>query len=53
MPKEELIQISLELPHEVVDWIDAINAQLGLRSRGATVARLIQELHSEAVNEDA
>jgi metal-responsive CopG/Arc/MetJ family transcriptional regulator len=52
MPGEELVPISVELPREVVDWIDGINLHLGLRSRGATIARLLQEVRGEALKDE-
>jgi len=52
MPGEELVPISVELPREVVEWIDGINLQLGLRSRGATITRLIQEVRGEALRNE-
>ena len=45
---EEFVRISLEMPRDVVAWIDGLNAQLGLRSRGETISRLIQEIRGEA-----
>jgi len=52
MPGEEIVPISVELPREVVEWIDGINLQLGLRSRGETIARLIQEVRGEALKDE-
>ena len=37
-------RISLELSEELLEWIDGLKGQLGLRSRGATVERLLQEV---------
>ena len=45
---EEFVRISLEMPRDIVAWIDGLNAQLGLRSRGETISRLIQEIRGEA-----
>ena len=45
---EEIVRISLEMPRDIVAWIDGLNAQLGLRSRGETISRLIQEIRGEA-----
>ena len=45
---EEIVRISLEMPRDFVAWIDGLNAQLGLRSRGETISRLIQEIRGEA-----
>ena len=52
MPCEELVPISVELPRGVVEWIDGINLQLGLRSRGAIISHLIQEVRGEAPTEE-
>ena len=45
-------RISLELSEELLDWIDGLKGQLGLRSRGATVERLLQEVRGSQ-DEDA
>lgn len=45
---DELVRVSLEMPRDVLAWIDGLNAQLGLQSRGATITRLLQEIRGEA-----
>ena len=45
---EDLVRVSLEMPRDVLAWIDGLNARLGLQSRGATITRLIQEIRGEA-----
>ena len=45
--QQELVLVTLELPRDLVDWIDGLKAQLGFRSRGLIVAQLIRELVAE------
>ena len=45
---DDFVRISLEMPRDIVAWIDELNAQLGLHSRGATITRLIEEIRGEA-----
>ncbi len=45
--QQEMVQVTLELPRDLVDWIDGLKAQLGFRSRGLIVAQLIRELVAE------
>jgi len=40
-------RISLELSEELLTWIDSLKGQLGLRSRGDLVERLLQEVRGE------
>jgi metal-responsive CopG/Arc/MetJ family transcriptional regulator len=42
-----MVQVTLELPRDLVDWIDGLKGQLGFRSRGLIVAQLIRELVAE------
>jgi len=42
--QQEMVLVTLELPRDLVDWIDGLKAQLGFRSRGLIVAQLIREL---------
>jgi metal-responsive CopG/Arc/MetJ family transcriptional regulator len=42
--QQEMVQVTLELPRDLVDWIDGLKAQLGFRSRGVIVSQLIREL---------
>jgi metal-responsive CopG/Arc/MetJ family transcriptional regulator len=44
---QEMVLVTLELPRDLVDWIDGLKAQLGFRSRGLIVAQLIRELVAE------
>ncbi len=41
-------RINLELPTDVIAWIDRFRAEWGLRSRGPTVERLLRELFVDA-----
>ena len=40
-------RISLELSEELLTWIDSLKGQLGLRSRGDLVERLLQEVRGD------
>jgi hypothetical protein len=42
--QQELVLVTLELPRDLVDWIDGLKAQMGFRNRGLIVAQLIREL---------
>jgi metal-responsive CopG/Arc/MetJ family transcriptional regulator len=42
--QQEKVLVTLELPRDVVDWIDGLKTQLGFRSRGIIVAQLLREL---------
>jgi metal-responsive CopG/Arc/MetJ family transcriptional regulator len=44
--------VTLELPRDVVDWIDGLKAQMGFRSRGLIVTQLLRELIPALVEED-
>ena len=50
-PQEKLL-VTLELPRDVVDWIDGLKAQMGFRNRGVIVAQLLRELIPALVEED-
>ena len=50
-PQEKLL-VTLELPRDVVDWIDGLKAQMGFRNRGIIVAELLRELIPALVEED-
>jgi len=54
--QQEMVLVTLELPRDLVDWIDGLKAQLGFRSRGLIVAQLIRELvaglEPESTDED-
>jgi metal-responsive CopG/Arc/MetJ family transcriptional regulator len=45
--QQEMVMVTLELPRDLVDWIDALKVQMGFRSRGFVVAQLIRELIPE------
>lgn len=45
-------RITLELPHDVINWIDRFRSEWGLRGRGPTVERLLRELF-DSDEEDA
>ena len=49
--QQEMVLVTLELPRDLVDWIDGLKAQLGFRSRGLIVAQLIRELVAELEQE--
>jgi metal-responsive CopG/Arc/MetJ family transcriptional regulator len=49
---QEKVLVTLELPRDVVDWIDGLKAQMGFRSRGLIVAQLLRELIPALVEED-
>jgi metal-responsive CopG/Arc/MetJ family transcriptional regulator len=42
--QQEMVLVTLELPRDLVDWIDGLKAQMGFRNRGVIVAQLIREL---------
>ena len=50
--QNERRRITLELPRDVIGWIDRFRSEWGLRGRGPTVERLLRELF-EAQEEDA
>jgi metal-responsive CopG/Arc/MetJ family transcriptional regulator len=45
--QQEKVLVTLELPRDLVDWIDGLKVQLGFRSRGFVVTQLIRELIPE------
>ena len=45
--QQEMVLVTLELPRDLVDWIDGLKTQMGFRSRGVIVAQLIRELVAE------
>jgi len=45
--QQEMVLVTLELPRDLVDWIDGLKVQMGFRSRGVIVAQLIRELVAE------
>ena len=42
--RQEMVTVTMELPRDLVDWIDGLKAQMGFRTRGVIVAQLIREL---------
>ena len=48
----EQVKVEIFLDAEVIQWIDSINAQLGLRSRGGTINRLLREVKGTYFKED-
>ena len=36
--QQELVLVTLELPRDLMDWIDGLKAQMGFRNRGLIVA---------------
>jgi metal-responsive CopG/Arc/MetJ family transcriptional regulator len=42
--EQEMVRLTLELPRDLVDWIDGLRIQMGFRSRGLIVAQLLREL---------
>ena len=42
--QHELVEVVLELPRDLVDWIDGIKEQMGFHSRGPIVAQMLREL---------
>ena len=49
---QEKVMVTLELPRDVVDWIDGLKTQMGFRTRGIIVAELLRELIPALVDED-
>ena len=49
---QEMVRVTLELPRDIVDWLDGLRMQLGFRNRGAIVAQLLRELTSRPVEAD-
>ena len=48
----EMVTVTMELPRDLVDWIDGLMAQMGFRNRGVIVTQLIRELVSELDEEN-
>jgi metal-responsive CopG/Arc/MetJ family transcriptional regulator len=44
--QQEMVTVTMELPRDLVDWIDGLMAQMGFRNRGVIVTQLIRELVS-------
>ncbi len=45
-------RISLELPADLLEWLDALKGEWGLRSRGDLFARLLETLLPTAIDAD-
>ncbi len=46
--QNDLVLVILELPRDIVDWIDELKDQLGFRNRGLIIAQLLRELQPES-----
>ncbi len=46
--QNDLVLVTLELPREIVAWIDGLKNQLGFRNRGLIIAQLLRELQPES-----
>ncbi len=44
----DLVLVTLELPRDIVAWIDGLKNQLGFRNRGLIIAHLLRELQPES-----
>jgi len=40
-------RISVDLSQEMLDWLDGLKSEFGLRSRGAILERLLSELRKQ------
>ena len=45
---QEWVQVSLEMPADLLLWVDQLKGKLGLRSRSELIVRLMQEVRGEA-----
>ena len=45
---EEWVRVSLEMPADLLLWVDELKGKLGLRSRSDLMVRLMQEVRGEA-----
>ena len=45
---EEWVRLSLEMPADLLLWVDQLKGKLGLRSRSDLIVRLMQEVRGEA-----
>ena len=45
---EEWVRVSLEMPADLLLWVDQLKGKLGLRSRSDLIVRLMQEVRGEA-----
>jgi len=44
---EEWVRVSLEMPADLLLWVDERKGKLGLRSRSDLIVRLMQEVRGE------
>jgi hypothetical protein len=44
---DEKVLITLELPASLVEWVDSLKDQLGIKNRGLVVTQLLLELHPD------
>ena len=45
---EEWVRVSLEMPADLLLWVDQLKGKFGLRSRSDLIVRLMQEVRGEA-----
>lgn len=45
-------RVSIDLPQDLLDWLDALKSELGLRSRGQILERLLGELRDHGSEDD-
>ena len=45
--QEEKVLLTLELPADLVRWIDELKTQLGIHSRGLVITELLRELQPD------
>lgn len=45
--QEEKVLLTLELPADLVKWIDELRTQLGIHSRGLVITELLRELQPD------
>ncbi len=45
--QEEKVRLNLELPTDLVRWIDELKTQLGIHSRGLVITELLRELQPD------
>ena len=45
---EDWVRVSLEMPVDLLLWVDQLKGKLGLRSRSDLIVRLMQEVRGEA-----
>lgn len=45
--REEKVLLTLELPADLVRWIDELKTQLGIHSRGLVITELLRELQPD------